>query len=163
MHIWALALLFVLPVANALQPFSTPHAPDFNAAPGHLQFEISHQFVARSQDTNQAPLLSDYSFPQHFHPTLSLKAVPTTVYRPSSDDALQRARWRSIHHSQSEPVEWIETQILGPDVTDRHTLTQLARMAANAYQLPWKDNWYELDPSWNINAVSRPVSTIAPL
>ncbi|KAF8124069.1 hypothetical protein EV363DRAFT_1354476 [Boletus edulis] len=25
-------------------------------------------------------------------------------------------------------------------------------MAANAYQLPWKDSWYELDPTWNTNA-----------
>ncbi|KAF8126086.1 hypothetical protein EV363DRAFT_1174953, partial [Boletus edulis] len=47
---------------------------------------------------------------------------------------LQHARWRSIHEAQSEPVEWIETQVLGPDVMDRHTLAQHARMAANAYQ-----------------------------
>ncbi|KAF8444962.1 hypothetical protein L210DRAFT_3531534, partial [Boletus edulis BED1] len=58
----------------------------------------------------------------------------------------------SIHEAQSEPVEWIETQVLGPDVMDRHTLAQHARMAANAYQLPWKDSWYELDPTWNTNA-----------
>ncbi|KAF8417085.1 hypothetical protein L210DRAFT_3656274 [Boletus edulis BED1] len=57
----------------------------------------------------------------------------------------------SIHEAQSEPVEWIETQVLGPAVMDRH-LAQHARMAANAYQLPWKDSWYELDPTWNTNA-----------
>ncbi|KAF8444817.1 hypothetical protein L210DRAFT_3047884 [Boletus edulis BED1] len=80
-------------------------------------------------------LLSDYSLPQHFHPTrLSLRAVPTTVYKPSSYEELQHACWRSIHQAQSKPVEWIETQVLGPDAMDRHTLAQLARMAANASQ-----------------------------
>ncbi|KAF8430586.1 hypothetical protein L210DRAFT_3561949 [Boletus edulis BED1] len=39
---------------------------------------------------------------------------------------------------------------------DRHTLAQDARTAADAYQLPWKDSWYELDPTWNTNAVSCP-------
>ena len=143
MHLWALASL---PIASAIQPT----LPVF---PRPLQFDLSHQFAATPQDT---PLLSDYSLPQHFHPTLSLKAVPTTVYRPASYEALQHARWRSIYHAQSEPVEWVETHVLGPDVTDRHTLAQLARMAANAYQLPGKDNWYELDPSWNVNSVSAP-------
>ncbi|KAG8217572.1 alpha beta-hydrolase [Butyriboletus roseoflavus] len=138
MHIPVLASLSILPVASAFPPRL-------------LQFDLSHQFAARSQDTDQTHLFSDYAFPQHFHPTLSLKAVPTTVYRPSSYEALQHARWRSIHQAQSEPVEWIETQVLGPDITDRHTLAQLARMTANAYQLPWKDSWYELDPSWNVN------------
>ena len=152
MHVWALASLSILPITSALQ--STPPFPPVFPRP--LQFDLSHQFAATSQDADQTPLLSHDSFPHHFHPTLSLKAVPTTLYRPSSFEALQHARWRSIHHAQSEPVEWIETQVLGPDVTDRNTLAQLARMAANAYQLPGKDNWYELDPSWNINAVSRP-------
>lgn len=152
MHVRALA--FVLPIiAYAIQLASSKCPPDFNPLPTLLQFDLSHHFVVKSQDT---PPLTDHSFPHHFHPTLSLKAVPTTVYRPSSYEALQHARWRSIHQAQSEPVEWVKTQVLGPDVTDRHTLAQLARMAANAYQLPWKDNWYELDPSWNINAVSHP-------
>lgn len=154
MHIRALALLSVFSIASAIQLFPTPSPPDFTAFPRLLQFDLSHQIAARSQDTDQTHFFSDYSFPQHFRPTLSLKAVPTTVYRPSSHEALQHARWRSIHEAQSEPVEWIETQVLGPDITDRHTLAQLARMAANAYQLPWKDSWYELEPSWNINTVS---------
>lgn len=163
MLIRALALLSVLPIASAIQSSPTPLPPNFTAFPRLLQFDLSHQFAARTQDTDQTSLLSDYSFPQHFHPTLSLKAVPTTVYRPGSYEALQHARWRFIHQAQSERVEWIETQVLGPDVADRHTLAQLARMAANAYQLPWKDNWYELDPTWNINTVSRPgCTTVAP-
>ncbi|KAF8559640.1 alpha beta-hydrolase [Imleria badia] len=145
MFIRLLASLSLLAITSALQLSPTSFPPNFTASPTLLQFDLSHQF------TDQTPFLSNYSFPQHFHPTLSLKAVPTTVYRPTSYEALQHARWRSIHQAQSEPVEWIQTQVLAPDVTDRHTLAQLARMAANAYQLPWKDNWYQLDHSWNIN------------
>ncbi|KAF8447897.1 alpha/beta-hydrolase [Boletus edulis BED1] len=129
MYILALG---IISIASAIQLSSSPNV---TAAPTLLQFDLSHQFAAT-----------------YFHPTLSLRAVPTTVYKPSSYEELQHARWRSIHQAQSEPVEWIETQVLGPDVMDRHTLAQLARMAANAYQLPWKDNWYELDPTWNTNA-----------
>lgn len=162
MHIRALAWLSILPITCTIQQSPTPFPPDFTAFPRLLQFDLSHQFAARSQDTDQTPRFSDYSFPQHFHPTLSLKAVPTTVYRPSSYEALEHARWRSIHQAQSEPVEWIETQVLGPDITDRHTIAQLARMAANAYQFPRKDNWYELDPPWNTNTVSCPGCTTIP-
>ncbi|KAG9318547.1 alpha beta-hydrolase [Chiua virens] len=150
MHVHVPVLLAIFAIASAIQPSPATFLPDLTAPPRLLQFELSHQFTTGSQDTQI--LLSDYSFPQHVTPTLSLKAVPTTVYRPTSYEALQHFRSRSMHQAQSEPIEWIETQVLGPDVTDRHTLAQLARMAANAYQLPWKDNWYELDPSWNINA-----------
>jgi len=36
-----------------------------------------------------------------------------------------------------------------PDVHDKHTLSQLARMAGNAYALPDSDSWYDLEPTWN--------------
>ncbi|KAG6910289.1 hypothetical protein DXG01_011686 [Tephrocybe rancida] len=39
--------------------------------------------------------------------------------------------------------------VLGPDVEDRHTLSQLARMSGNAYALPGQKNWYEVDMAWN--------------
>ncbi|RDB22165.1 putative lipase ATG15 [Hypsizygus marmoreus] len=81
--------------------------------------------------------------------SLSLKATPTTVYRPRSLDALHRARLRSLHDRESSIVEWDRVQVLGPDVRDRHTLAQLARMTGNAYALPGQKNWYEVDPAWN--------------
>jgi hypothetical protein len=56
---------------------------------------------------------------------------------------------RSLQHSESVPVEWEEVQMLGPDVDDRHTLGQLARMTGNAYALPGQKNWYDIDEAWN--------------
>lgn len=79
----------------------------------------------------------------------SLKARPTTVYKPRSLDAFHRARWRSLNLEESERVEWDPQEVLGPDIEDLHTLAQLARMSGNAYAVPGKKNWYEIDSVWN--------------
>ncbi|KAJ7709736.1 alpha/beta-hydrolase [Mycena rosella] len=79
-------------------------------------------------------------------PGPSLKARPTTVYKPRSPEAFHRARQR---FEESEPVEWVPHNVLGPDVEDPHTLAQLGRMAGNAYALRDQSNWYEVDPAWN--------------
>ncbi|KAJ6502398.1 alpha/beta-hydrolase [Mycena sanguinolenta] len=81
----------------------------------------------------------------------SLKARPTTVYKPRSLDAFRHARWRSIHLEESERLEWDPQEVLGPDIEDIHTLAQLSRMAGNAYARPGKKNWYEVDEAWNIS------------
>jgi len=73
-------------------------------------------------------------------PSWTLKAVPTTIYRPRFIE--------DSHHTPWDPID-----VLGPDIEDRHTLSQLARMSGNAYALPGQTNWYDLDSAWNI--VSR--------
>lgn len=72
-------------------------------------------------------------------PSWTLKAVPTTIYRPRYP--------QDFDHS---PSPWDPTEVLGPDIEDRHTLSQLARMSGNAYALPGQKNWYEIDSAWNI-------------
>jgi lipase ATG15 len=80
-----------------------------------------------------------------------VKTRPTTVYRPRSLDALQNARFRSMRvgESPNEPLEWDAREVQGPDIEDRHTLAQLARMSGNAYALPGRYNWYDVDHAWN--------------
>ncbi|KNZ73790.1 Putative lipase ATG15 [Termitomyces sp. J132] len=82
---------------------------------------------------------------------MSVRTRPTTVFRPRSLDALHHARLRSLHNQESEMVEWDELIVSGPDVEDRHTLSQLARMSGNAYVLPGQKNWYEVDAAWNVS------------
>ena len=94
------------------------------------------------------------SLPSGLAPSLTVKAKPTTVYKPRSLEALHRARLRSLHHQESEDVEWHPTEVLGPDVEDLHTLSQLARMSANAYAIPGQKNWFEVDGAWNTVCVS---------
>jgi hypothetical protein len=74
--------------------------------------------------------------PDTLIPSWTLKAVPTTIYRPRSI--------QDLHHTPWDPIE-----VLGPDIEDRHTLAQLARMSGNAYALPGQKNWYDLDSAWN--------------
>jgi lipase ATG15 len=54
-----------------------------------------------------------------------------------------------LHYQESERVEWDRIETLGPDVEDRHTLAQLARMSGNAYAIPGQKNWYDVDGAWN--------------
>ncbi|KAJ6497007.1 alpha/beta-hydrolase [Mycena vitilis] len=89
------------------------------------------------------------TFPGATPASASLKSRPTTVYKPRSLDSFHRARWRSLNLAENEPVEWEPHDVLGPDVEDLHTLAQLARMSGNAYAVPGKKNWYEVDAAWN--------------
>ena len=98
------------------------------------------------QDLNRRP--SPVASPPD-GPTLTLAARPTTVYRPRSLEALQNARRRSQQHLQSEHVEWVRVNTIGPDIEDQHTIAQLGRMTGNAYALPGRPNWYDIDPAWN--------------
>ena len=54
------------------------------------------------------------------------------------------------------PVEWEKVTVWGPDIEDKHTLGQLARMTANAYAMPGQSNWWDLDMIWNTVRSSIP-------
>ncbi|KAJ3514825.1 hypothetical protein NMY22_g14621 [Coprinellus aureogranulatus] len=86
----------------------------------------------------------------------SIKTTPVTVYKPRSLEFLQKTRLRSLQHAEclapvneTERMEWDVVEVMGPNVEDRHTLAQLARMAGNAYALRGLPNWYEIDDAWN--------------
>lgn len=86
----------------------------------------------------------------------SIKTTPVTVYKPRSLDFLQKTRLRSLQHAEclapaneTERLQWDAVEVQGPNVEDRHTLAQLARMAGNAYALRGLPNWYDIDEAWN--------------
>ena len=105
-----------------------------------LQFPLHHEYNPSGSPPHPAA---------HLASPVTLQTRETVVYRPSSYKELLEARLRSIHLSESQPIQWIPTKVLAPDVQDMHTLSQLARMSGDAYALQGKKNWYELDPSWN--------------
>ena len=115
-----------------------------------LSQEYSLEVSDQLEDSSQARLsVANIVDKVPATPTISLKAKPTTVWRPRDIEAVQYARSRSLKYSESVPVEWEEVEILGPDVEDRHTLGQMARMTGNAYALPGQKNWYDIDEAWN--------------
>jgi lipase ATG15 len=128
-----------------------------NSSPSNaplLSFTAEHEFHLLDAnidlDPLSRPILSSLrSTSTTPIPDFALKARPTTVTRPRSNDILQQARLRSSRHGQCERVEWEEIDTTGPDIEDRHTLAQLARMTGNAYALPGQKNWYDVDPAWN--------------
>lgn len=98
----------------------------------------------------EQPLQASFSLvEEQLPPSLTVKSVPTSVFRPKSVDALLHARSQSLRHAQDEKVDWDLVEVNGPDVQDRHTLVQLARMSGDAYALPGQKNWYDIDPAWN--------------
>lgn len=131
------SLLHILAIASA------------TVVPNWVNFDL-HQRSNLPVADDQLPFTAAYT-PSSEPLAISLKARPTTVYRPKSLDAHEHARLRSLLHAETGPIEWEQMVVSGPDIEDRHTLSQLARMTANAYQLPGHNNWYDLDSSWNVN------------
>lgn len=125
-------------------------SPVSGAAVVDLSFHShpSHELKSESGQYDRQAALSILS-PSTISPTLTLQARPTTVYRPRSLAALHQARLRSLRFGESEKVEWDRVEVLGPDIENKHTVSQLARMTGNAYALPGQKNWYEVDLAWN--------------
>lgn len=131
-----------------------------------IALELQSAYTPRLNDDDHSQVAFDVSRTSASPSTSAviLQATPTTVYRPRNPAAYQHARRRSLLSQESERVEWEEVRILAPDVQDRHTLSQLARMTGNAYALPGRPNWYEIDPAWNtVRAHLPPVSSRRPL
>lgn len=121
-----------------------------------IAFTSAQEYALAPQEPVYAPEVLDhaqapiFAMSEQSSTTFAVQARPTTIWRPRNRDALQHARWRSLHLQESESVEWEPINVLGPDIEDKHTLSQLARMTGNAYALPGKPNWYDMDEAWNM-------------
>ena len=78
-------------------------------------------------------------------------ATPKVISRPKSNPDFQHARWRSKLEKTSTLLEWEDREVFAPDVTSMETLAQLARISANAYDLPGGKDWWDIDGDWNAN------------
>lgn len=108
-----------------------------------------YRSVAKGDGQLQVAITEATTSVQNTAPTWSLRVQPTTISRPTNPEVYQEARLRSMRHAQEMPVEWEDVTVLAPDVQNQHTLSQLARMTGNAYALPGRKNWYDIDPAWN--------------
>lgn len=63
--------------------------------------------------------------------------------------AFRSARMRSMRHMQTEPFDWRDVDVPGPDVTKRENLLQLANMTYNSYYEVGHKDWYDLGSGWN--------------
>lgn len=90
--------------------------------------------------------------------TLQTKHIRT--HKPSSNEAFIRARSSMWLNQQSEADLWIESIVNAPDVENRATLLQLAKMTNNAYYNTSDKGWYTLEPFWG-NTVSSPLCSLS--
>ena len=90
---------------------------------------------------------------------------PIRTHRPSSFASHERARLKAFRwdkHFKNDGIEeliWSDEEIIGPNVTDRETLLQLAKMTNNAYADGKNGNgreWYEIGKEWNTVRVLLP-------
>lgn len=81
-------------------------------------------------------------------PTVTLKSRPTVVYRPRYPLPFRSAQLEPASSAVIGLPQWDQIPTQGPDIEDKHTLAQLARLAGNAYAFPTKRK-YEVDPAWN--------------
>ncbi|KAG9098360.1 putative lipase atg15, partial [Ceratobasidium sp. 392] len=111
-----------------------------------------HFHAVQSHESTLAPD-SDSVQTTYFTPptsaTHTLRTRTQTVHQPRFPSDIQRIRERSIRSQQSESIEWVQKEVLAPDVTDRVTLQEMAKMTANAYARPGHSNWYNMSTRWN--------------
>jgi putative lipase involved disintegration of autophagic bodies len=80
---------------------------------------------------------------------LSLKTARGNVRRPRDAQAYQEARKRSYYSKETTILDWGDDEIDMPDLTDRLTVLELARISGNAYLRPDSKGWYSIDNRWN--------------
>ena len=129
-----------------------------------LKFELRHLHAVSS--SSATVLFSDVSSPELLQthtlsdPSGSTKATYSIhtnsikTHRPSSFASFSNARLRSLRFGKNEWVDWEEDEILGPNVDNRETLLELAKMTNNAYLEPDETGWYALNGTWNVVRLS---------
>ena len=122
-------------------------SPSLRASHRELKFRLSKDYTSGLERNQLRFNVHDRNGDLYASPTLYTRRM--TVYKPKSIDQFMHARWSSMQEGVSEPVEWVETEVEGPDIENRHTLQHLAKMSGNAYALPGQKNWYDLDDVWN--------------
>jgi hypothetical protein len=91
--------------------------------PTQRTFRVQHDFgLGEDQKISWA---ASASLPLTEDPSLTIKTHSTRLSRPVSVDLVQQARHASMHDGLSMALEWTEVVTSGPDIEDRHTLSQV--------------------------------------
>ncbi|KAG8719785.1 putative lipase atg15 [Ceratobasidium sp. 395] len=117
---------------------SLPNQVHFHTAQGH------ESTLAPDGDSVQTTFFTPPTSGTH-----TLRTRAQTVYQPRFPSDIQRIRERSFRSQQSESIEWEKKEVFAPDVTDRLTLQEMAKMTGNAYARPGHSNWYNMSTRWN--------------
>ncbi|KAJ7067243.1 alpha/beta-hydrolase [Mycena amicta] len=145
---WLLSLLSSsLPILHGYdesQPQPTPPS---------LRFELRHLHAVSASDAHVVFADVPTRFQSSSSQTTALKTRTITTFKPPSFALHAAARRQSMSFGQSLLFEfpWDEEEIIAPDVDDRETLLELAKMSNNAYVDPDDGAWYELGANWTVS------------
>ncbi|CED84793.1 alpha beta-hydrolase [Phaffia rhodozyma] len=134
-------ILSYLPLFN--QPIAT------SVQSPHVSFKLRAHHSHHPTDPS-ALLLSTTLSPSSFASTSSrdpliVRTRKVKVYKPKSQETYQAARFKTRTSRIDQDLEWEGVEVEGPDVTDRETLSSLAKMTSNAYVLPSDSEWFPID------------------
>lgn len=128
--------------------------------PSPLSFTLRHEHAIAN---NTHVLLSDV--PQSmYHPQLlsgfglTLQRKNIQTYKPSSFEAFQTSRAENARLDGVTDADlWVQSHTSAPDVEDRGTLLNLAKMTNNAYYERKDKYWYALGQQWgnDVGKVTR--------
>ncbi|KAG9055082.1 putative lipase atg15 [Serendipita sp. 407] len=128
---------------------ANPHLPQsFVAAGKPPQILFNDRLLPPDPQTQSIRELDGDYTAAGFNPHL-LRSRKTTVKRIRDQKKFHEARMRSMYDSQSTALDWDDMEIPAPDVTDRLTVHELAKLTGNAYALPDQKGWYDTDGKWN--------------
>ncbi|KAG6810704.1 hypothetical protein H0H92_010667 [Tricholoma furcatifolium] len=113
-----------------------------------LKFQLRHTHALTGDAQN---IFADIapSFTSEYYEIPTLSMITT---RPESYDAFTHVRTRSMMEMQNVALGWKDEDVVGPDVTMRETLLQLAKMTYNSYITSDQSDWYALGPEWNTSS-----------
>ncbi|KAJ7613852.1 Alpha/Beta hydrolase protein [Mycena polygramma] len=110
-----------------------------------IRFQLRHEHAVINGSRSVFSNVQSLFWGNHYE----LSTAQIKTHRPRSAAAYSDARISSMRHGQSLPFIWDGVEVLGPDVTRRETLLQLATMTHNSYYgEPSHKSWYPLN-GWN--------------
>ncbi|KAK7690450.1 hypothetical protein QCA50_005548 [Cerrena zonata] len=121
-----------------------------------VEFQLRHYHTITADAQilfHDAPedLSDSIRLPLSPNPSYTIKTKRTTSHKPQSYEDYLYARSLSIQGEPYREIQWAEDDIIAPDVENRQTLLELAKMTNNAYLEPGEAGWYELSGEWNVS------------
>jgi len=141
-----------LKLPNALQLLLAPalffFSPEGNNRPSittsRLKFELRHAHAITNESRIVfADMSSSFQATEHIVGTRSIM-----THRPQSFAAFSKARTRMRDLMESDADLWQSSETIAPDIDDRGTILELAKMTSNAYFSKDHKSWRPPGPFW---------------
>ena len=133
--------LLIAPLLSVLKYQDTYSAAQ---VPQQLAFSLRHQHAV----ANDSRILFADAPPSFLTTEYILSTKYIRTHRPRSSEAFNKARMNAFLNSQTDADLWTMSDTSAPNVDNRETLLELAKMTSNAYYEHEGKGWYDLGSYW---------------